>query len=109
MAIARRTKNLDVRHTTKGGGIIRIERWVDVRGADVNYNMAYCNRSIHGGDNGRVFGFDDAHWYRDFASRHHMHWFGVVYEVRHFVSFDFTLRRFDRMLRMLKYRYGRGY
>lgn len=42
---------------------IREEVWVDERGAVVKYNLAFIHFGIYQGDNGRVFGFDNAHGY----------------------------------------------
>lgn len=107
MAVA---KDVDDRFTTRGGGTIRVETWVESKTrAVVKYNLAYVNAAIHAGDNGRVLGFDNTHLYPGFSSAHHVHWMGTVYENRRFVSFDTTLDRFERSLRWLKRRYRRSY
>jgi hypothetical protein len=69
--------------TKKGNGILRREVWVDGKGAVTRYNLAYINRRIFSGDNGRVIGFDNAHGY------HHHHYFGKVDAVT-FTSFAAT-------------------
>jgi len=53
------------------------------------YNLAYINRAIHRGDNGRVLGFDNAHDY------HHRHYMGKIEAVK-FVSFEATQERFQQ-------------
>lgn len=56
----------------RGNGQLRREVWVDERGHVTRYNLAYINHTLHGGDNGRVVGYDNQHGY------HHQHYFGVV-------------------------------
>lgn len=102
-------KDIDSRSNTRGGGTIRAETWVDGTGNVVKYSLTYVNSSIFSADNGRVLGFDNAHFYPGFASEHHYHFMGTVYENRRFVSFDDTLDRFQRLLARLKRRYGRSY
>lgn len=103
-------KDIDQRSVTRGGGVIRVETWVDSRTGDVvKYALAYVNHSIHGGDNGRVLGFDSSHMYPGFSTAHHTHWFGSVAENRKFVSFAETLDRFQRLLGRLKRHHGKGY
>jgi hypothetical protein len=99
----------DSRHKTRRGQI-RIEVWGDTKTLQVvRYNLAYINHSLHGGDNGRVLGFDDEKVYPGFSTPHHCHYFGVVYENTKFVSYDHTFERFMRHLRRLKYVHGKDY
>ena len=72
----------------RGNGILRREIWVDGHGKVTRYNLAYINALLHGGDNGRVIGYDNAH---DF---HHRHFFGEV-EAVVFTSFEDTEERFQ--------------
>jgi hypothetical protein len=72
---ARARKTVDERFylsSTKGGGMIRREVWIDERGRVARYNLAYINYRIFTGDNGRVLGYDSAHGY------HHRHYLGKV-------------------------------
>lgn len=69
--------------TKKGNGMLRREVWVNEKGAVTRYNLAYINRRLFSGDNGRVIGFDNAHGY------HHHHYFGEVMAVS-FNSFEDT-------------------
>jgi hypothetical protein len=50
----------------RGNGKLRREIWVDADGKVVRFNLAYINRDIHRGDNGRVLGYDSQHgvWHR---------------------------------------------
>ena len=73
----------------RGGGQLRREVWEDEKTGEVTrYNLAYINTEIHAGDNGRVFGYDNAHGY------HHRHYFGVVSPVV-FTSLDATEEEFE--------------
>lgn len=72
----------------RGGGILRREVWVDEQGRVVRYNLAYINRELHQGDNGRVLGYDNRHGY------HHRHYFGEVNAVE-FESFESTEEQFQ--------------
>ncbi|MEQ1601256.1 MAG: hypothetical protein ABL885_05750 [Methylophilaceae bacterium] len=65
----------------KGNGLLRREVWVDANNVVSRYNLAYINHQLFKGDNGRVFGFDNAHGY------HHRHYFGKV-EAIDFTSFE---------------------
>jgi hypothetical protein len=73
----------DVHHITKkrGNGQLRREIWIDDQGRVARYNLAYINRTLNSGDNGRVVGYDNQHGF------HHRHYFGVVTAVE-FTSFD---------------------
>jgi len=103
-------KDIDARASTKGGGVVRVERWRDPKtGAVVKYNMAYVNFGIHSGDNGRVLGFDNSHPYPGFPTLHHYHWMGSVYHHGKFLSFDQTLDLFERLLKRLKQHHGKAY
>lgn len=73
----------------RGNGILRREIWVDRHGQVVRYNLAYINRALHSGDNGRVVGYDNAHGF------HHRHHMGRVEPVA-FVSFEDTEARFEQ-------------
>jgi hypothetical protein len=73
----------------KGGGELRREVWVDENDNVTRYNLAYINREIYQGDNGRVVGYDNAHGY------HHRHYFGTV-EAVEFVSFEDIEEQFAR-------------
>lgn len=72
----------------RGNGILRREIWVDSHNKVTGYNLAYINNALHGGDNGRVLGYDNAHGY------HHRHYFGAVEPVD-FVSFTDIENRFE--------------
>lgn len=50
----------------RGNGKLRREIWVDASGKVVRFNLAFINREIHRGDNGRVLGYDSQHgvWHR---------------------------------------------
>ena len=50
----------------RGNGKLRREIWVDADGNVARFNLAYINREIHRGDNGRVLGYDSQHrvWHR---------------------------------------------
>lgn len=50
----------------RGNGKLRREIWVDADGKVVRFNLAFINRNIHRGDNGRVLGYDSRHgvWHR---------------------------------------------
>lgn len=103
-------KFLDERSLTRGGGVIRVEAWIDGGSKWIHrYNLAYVNTEIYSGDNGRVVGFDNRHRYPGFRSVHHAHWFGLILDDRRFVSFDQTLTRFERLLARLKRLYGDAY
>jgi hypothetical protein len=104
------TKVLDERHSTKGGGTIRLETWQDTRtGKVVRYAMTYINHKLCARDNGRVLGFDNSHVHPGFASLHHCHWFGRIIENKKFVSYDATALRFQRLLKRLRYTYKKAY
>lgn len=75
-----------------GGGLLSYEVWGYVdKGKTVvtRYNLAYINRAIYQGDNGRVLGFDNAH---DYLHRHYM---GEIETVK-FVSYEATQERFQQ-------------
>lgn len=75
--------------TKKGNGILRREVWINDKGEVTRYNLAYINRRLFSGDNGRVIGFDNAHGY------HHHHYYGKV-EAVFFTSFEDTELLFER-------------
>lgn len=80
----------EVHHISRkrGNGQLRREVWVGPDGRVTRYNLAYINHSLHGGDNGRVVGYDNQHGY------HHRHCFGEVTPVA-FVSFEHTEALFE--------------
>jgi hypothetical protein len=53
----------DTHHITqkRGNGQLRHEIRVDAQGQVTRYNLAYINHALHGGDNGRVVGYDNQH------------------------------------------------
>jgi hypothetical protein len=74
-----------------GGGILSYEVWGVVTGGKTivtRYNLAYINRLIFGGDNGRVLGYDNAH------GEHHRHYKGKV-EAVEIASYEEALSRFQ--------------
>lgn len=103
-------KDLDARHTTRGGATIRVETWsIRKTGEVVKYNLAYVNRAKQAADNGRIIGFDNSHSYPGFASEHHYHRMGKVFEAVGIATFDEALERFERYLVRVKRCYGREY
>jgi len=104
------TKTFDKRYTTRGGGRIRVEVWLDPKTkAVVRYSLTYVNPRITSRDSGRVIGFDNSHVYPGFQTAHHVHWFGRVVANDKFQSFGQTELRFQRLLLRLKRRYGTRY
>ena len=73
----------------RGNGSSRREIWVDASGRVSRYNLAYINRYLYQGDNGRVVGYDNAH------DGHHRHYFGKIEPVD-FSSFDDIEEQFER-------------
>jgi len=59
-----------------------------VYGLNLRYNLAYINRNVYQGDNGRVVGYDNAHGF------HHRHFMGVV-EPIDFTTFEDLEERFQ--------------
>jgi len=103
-------KALDKRYTTRGGGRIRVEVWLDLKTRTVvRYNLAYVNPRITSRDSGRVIRFDNSHVYPGFHTPHHVHWFGRVFANDKFQSYGQTELRFQRLLPRLKRRYGTRY
>ena len=103
-------KDIDQRHVTKGGGVIRVETWIDEKTETVtSYNLAYINTSICTVDNGRVLGFDNAHLYPGFPTLHHEHHFGEVIHNDTYQGFDDLLDRFQAELGVFKKVYGKRY
>lgn len=76
----------------RGGGLIKIEAWENSDGMVVKYSLAYINRAIFPGDNGRVFGYDNAHDY------HHRHYMGEIYPIGDFIDYQDLLGRFEKEL-----------
>lgn len=76
----------------RGNGKLRREIWVDGNGKIVRFNLAYINREIHSGDNGRVVGYDSQHgaWHR-----HHL---GEVARVEE-TGFDEIEAKFEAEIR----------
>jgi hypothetical protein len=69
MPVPRLVKIVDETHEIsrrRGNGKLRREIWVDADGKVVRFNLAFINREIHRGDNGRVLGYDSQHgvWHR---------------------------------------------
>ena len=69
MPVPRLVKIVDETHEIskrRGNGKLRREIWVDANGKVVRFNLAFINREIHRGDNGRVLGYDSRHgvWHR---------------------------------------------
>lgn len=91
-------------------GVIRAQVWVDTKTRVVTrYSYAYINHDLMSGDQGRVVGFDDAHLYPGFSSKHHMHWYGVVYENTLYATQKKAEERFERFLLRLKQQHGKNY
>jgi hypothetical protein len=77
-------------------GLLRREIWVDrIDGSITRYDLAYINNRLYTGDNGRVFGYDNA------QDGHHRHFFGQV-EPAEFVSFEAIEQLFQRDWRAVK-------
>lgn len=69
MPVPRLVKIVDETHEIsrrRGNGKLRREIWVDADGKVARFNLAFMNREIHRGDNGRVLGYDSQHgvWHR---------------------------------------------
>ena len=91
MPVPRLVKIVDETHEIsrrRGNGKLRREIWVDADGKVVRVNLAFINREIHRGDNGRVLGYDSQHgvWHR-----HHL---GEVSPVET-TSFEVIEARFE--------------
>ena len=91
MPVPRLVKIVDETHEIsrrRGNGKLRREIWVDADGKVVRFNLAFINREIHRGDNGRVLGYDSQHgvWHR-----HHL---GEVSPVET-TSFEVIEARFE--------------
>ncbi len=89
-------KVVDERYTLaskRGGGIIKIEAWENSSGKLIKYNIAYINHSIFQSDNGRVFGYDNAHGY------HHKHFFGEITAINNFISYETLIERFENEIK----------
>jgi len=76
----------------KGKGVIKFEVW-ELNGKMVKYSMAYINKMVFAGDNGRVIGYDNTHNY------HHKHYLGEIYTVDDFVSYAEMVERFRNALK----------
>ena len=81
--------------------MLRREIWGDRRGRVVRYNLAYINRPIYAGDDGRVLGYDSAH------GQHHRHYRGKVTTVG-LGSFEQIEARFEREWNRLAKEVGRA-
>lgn len=77
----------------RGGGTIKIEVWEDSDGKMVRYSVAYINYSLYQKDNGRVFGYDNAHGY------HHKHLFGKVSAIDNFISYEKLIEKFENKVK----------
>ena len=77
----------------RGGGLLKIEAWVDEKGEIVKYSMAYINHLIFSGDNGRVLGYDNAHNF------HHKHYFGEISELTDFTGYQNLVDRFEKEIK----------
>ena len=91
MPVPRLVKIVDETHEIsrrRGNGKLRREIWVDASGSVMRFNLAFINRDIHRGDNGRVLGYDSQHgvWHR-----HHL---GEVASVQG-TSFEEIEARFE--------------
>ena len=91
MPVPRLVKIVDETHEIsrrRGNGKLRREIWVDADGKVMRFNLAFINREIHRGDNGRVLGYDSQHgvWHR-----HHL---GEVSPVET-TSFEVIEARFE--------------
>jgi len=73
---------------------VRYEVWEDKHGKVTRYNLAYINPLIHPKDNGRVFGYDNAH------GVHHRHYMGKAEEII-YRGFGDIRARFNRDLASL--------
>jgi len=62
-------------HKKKGNGIIRRQIWTNNNNEVTRYSLAYINRHLFHGDNGRVLGYDNAH------GHHHKHYMGKIESV----------------------------
>ena len=87
----------EVHHLNKkqGGGLIKIEIWVDENYGTARYSMTYINHAIYAGDNGRVLGYDNAH------GKHHRHYFGDYQLVRNFKGHEKLLEKFSQEWRRI--------
>jgi hypothetical protein len=87
------TKIINEKHFVskkKGGGIIHIQAWENDKKEVVKYAMAYINTNIFSNDNGRVIGYDNAHNF------HHKHYFGEIFEIDDFSTFENQLNIFEQ-------------
>ena len=69
MPASRLVKIVDETHEIsrrRGNGKLRREIWIGADGKVVRFNLAFINREIYRGDNGRVLGYDTRHgvWHR---------------------------------------------
>ena len=85
-----------------GGGVLkeRVIRELPSK-VVVSYALAYINPRIHGGDNGRVRGYDNSH---GFSHRHH---FGVI-TPEPFSSYEALYERFEREWQDIAIRHVNG-
>lgn len=77
----------------QGGGLVKMEAWEDVQGNLVKYSLAYINPTICADDDGRVLGYDNAHYY------HHRHYLGNIYPVEDFSTYEEIVSRFETELK----------
>ncbi|MDX8412520.1 MAG: DUF6516 family protein [Mariprofundales bacterium] len=76
----------------KGGGLIRIEAWENSNNIIIKYNISYINFALCQVDNGRVFGYDNAHDY------HHKHFFGKITPIN-FISYETLVEQFEKEIK----------
>jgi len=72
--------------------LIRIEAWENSSGTIIKYNISYINFALCQADNGRVFGYDNAHDY------HHKHFFGKITPID-FTSYEKLVEQFEKEIK----------
>lgn len=94
MPVKKTTNKCSTISPKRGNGKVRYEIWEDEHGKVTRYNLAYINSSIYAKDNGRVFGYDNAH------GIHHRHYMGKT-ETIAYQGFGDVRARFNRDLESL--------
>jgi hypothetical protein len=74
---------------------LKEEFWQDENGKVTRYSLAYIDTSLHGGDNGRVLGYDNAH------GQHHRHFMGRV-ETYAFTTYEALVEQFEVEVQRLR-------